>query len=797
MSGAIHDHKRWDRVATVPNPYTDRALWAFDTETWLILPGLLAPPLVCGSWAISEDQGIQSRDDTIRSFRWALGTDQVIVGQNLAYDIGVMATADPSLLPLIFAKYERGEVFDTMISEQLIQIHEGTLGLTEMHGHGGGHSLEDLARKYLGLDLSQDKHGPDAWRLRYAELDGIPLEQWPEAARAYPIRDARVTYDIAALQIKDGRNLHDLPAQCRAHLVLHLTSMWGVRTDAPWVEEFAEKVTAEHNRSRAKYLAAGLLKVRKKKDGELEQADDIDEEALAEALQLARDGGSDSLVKALEKAQRDLAAGALCRYAGEKKALEERVVKAYAGTPPRGKPTATEKEKAAAEGREPEGNIKLNKDTLKESGDRLLVEFAEDQDNEKFFSTYVKVLQLGTKLPINCRYSVLVDTGRTSCSKPNMQNLPRGSKRAGYPREAFVSRPGTVWSSNDYPTLELRTLAYALEALGLDSAMAAALRKGIDLHSLLASQILGIAYEVFLEMADGRHGPEAKKKAKDFRQMSKAGNFGLPGGLGAAKFVIYARDSYDARLCILSGEAKTCGLEKYTDPRSKVVVCAACFRVAQELKKKWFAAWPEMYRYFDLVKEWTGKEVHVAENDDGELEEVYRGAVIQLISGRVRGGCTFTNGANTIFQGLAADIAKRALWLVAREMYTDPNSPLWGSRIVVFVHDEIIAEHPIANAPAASERIAMLMAQAFAEYCGQREDYSGIPCEVEPALSFRWYKGAETFRDDGRVIPVEKCPTCKQLAPVGWDGVHRAHKFEGKPCAPVRNPDVTQRLVAA
>jgi hypothetical protein len=762
-----------------PNPFRGKTLWAFDTETWLIQPGLLAPPLVCGSYAIdpilhdlhgAETEDIMDKVETRRAFRQVLEGPSVLVGHNLAYDLGVMCADDPTLVPLVFAKLERDEAFDTMLAEKLIQIHEGTLG----DGHsssGSGFSLEELGRKYLGSDRAAEKSGPDAWRLRYAELDGIPLDQRPEAARAYPIRDARETYDVAVAQIADGRNLHDLPAQIRAHWVLHLSAMWGIRTDKPWVDEFTAKVTAEHSRSRAHFLAAGLLKVNRctKVKGVLQQPDHIDRDALLEACVRAEGEAAVNAAEetkaraaALRKALADVDAGRPMRYGTDKKALETLVTAVYQGDPP----TSAK------------GNIRTNKDTLKESGDPLLEEFAKAQDNEKFFSTYLKVLAQGTVVPINTRYDPIKDTGRTSASSPNLQNLPRGND-AGNPREGFIARDGCIFASLDYPTLELRTLAFVLEYLGLRSHMADALRAGLDLHAMLGAQIKGCTYEEFTAAL------EAKEKwAKDFRQMAKAANFGLPGGLGAVKLVAYARQSYNARFCLLSGEATDCGVEKVFDKRSKTTVCKACLGVARKLKDKWFETWPEMNSetgYFAIVNEWTGREVVEVLDEDGFPEEMSVGSVTQIISERVRGRCNFTNGANTTFQGLAADIAKRSLWLTMKEAYCDPTSTLWGQRLLVFVHDEQFLELSVEAAPAAAERACRLMEQAFAEFCGPgvSPNSTGIPCVVEPALAWRWYKDATTERDAaGRVVPVEKCPHCRKLAPVGWDGHILSHKVE-------------------
>jgi DNA polymerase I-like protein with 3'-5' exonuclease and polymerase domains len=53
-------------------------------------------------------------------------------------------------------------------------------------------------------------------------------------------------------------------------------------------------------------------------------------------------------------------------------------------------------------------------------------------------------------------------------------------------------------------------------------------------------------------------------------------------------------------------------------------------------------------------------------------------------TGRLRGEASFTARHNTIFQGLAADGAKLALWRLWREGYT----------IALFVHDEIVIDLP-------------------------------------------------------------------------------------------------------
>ena len=84
----------------------------------------------------------------------------------------------------------------------------------------------------------------------------------------------------------------------------------------------------------------------------------------------------------------------------------------------------------------------------------------------------------------------MVNTGRTSCRKPNVQNQPR----LGGVRECWVPRKGNVYVQADYSIAELCALAQCCIFMGLESKMAEALNEGKDLHLDFASNVLGISY---------------------------------------------------------------------------------------------------------------------------------------------------------------------------------------------------------------------------------------------------------------------------------------------------------------
>ncbi len=107
---------------------------------------------------------------------------------------------------------------------------------------------------------------------------------------------------------------------------------------------------------------------------------------------------------------------------------------------------------------------------------------------------------------------------------------------------------------------------------------------------------------------------------------------------------------------------------------------------AEEAQRAWLSAWSEMDGYFA----WTSSK----EQNDGTFLCEQHGPGGMTTGWRNRRAWSFPQAANTMFQGLAADGAKAAGWAISKECYTVPDSPLFGSRIVLFVHDEYVIEAP-------------------------------------------------------------------------------------------------------
>lgn len=696
----------------------------FDWETHLIKPGQLVPRGVClsfaeraeddglgepervlglhrpeafpeGLFAIHRDvstttgknrgtfaTGLLLRKDASRWLRPLLEDSRtIIVGHNVTYDLGIGIDADPALLRLVFQKYADGLVHDTIVRQQLIDICTGEMKFHVDEDDNPKRTAYDLSALSLRL-LDKRLAKKDTWRLKYALLDGVPLSEWPAEAIDYAVSDAVTTGEVHEKQTElvgdDGKIPNSEEQHCAAW-GLHLQSVWGIRTDGEAVEKLAAELEEDY--------AAKMLELKTPPTEAL-----TDPEALPWSLMFSirpsralKSGPRKGLIVP-EKVSKNM------------KAIRARVVAAYA------KKGVPEEEIPKTDG----GGVSTAKKTLVESGDELLKKLAEVGAVAKLLETYVPILRSGTEVPINPRYNVLVETGRTSCAKPNIQNPPRG----GGVRACFVARPGHVYAFSDYDTLELRALAQVcLDVLG-KSEMAEALRRGEDLHLSLAAEMLGISLE-----ETQRRFNEGDAEVREYRQQAKPANFGFPGGMAAASFREYA-EGYGIKL---------------TEEQS------------EQIHDTWFRKWPEMRDYFEWIKQLV---------QTGE-------PAVQIRSGRMRGGASFCATANGFFQGLAADGAKEAVWRVAWECYVDESSPLFGCRPVFFIHDEIGMEIPfdqfgIERSARAAQRLSDVMIEAMKKWI------PNIPISCKPVMVRRWYKGAEPVRNaDGFLVPCKPVKTEK------------------------------------
>lgn len=188
----------------------------------------------------------------------------------------------------------------------------------------------------------------------------------------------------------------------------------------------------------------------------------------------------------------------------------------------------------------------------------------------------------------------------------------------------------------------------------------------------------------------------------------QCGNFGFPGGSGPDSFLDFARKTYGV---IMTRER------------------------AVALKKEWLRKWPEMRSYFAMVNSIL--------NGNGRPDNYgnLRGYIQHYMSGRWRGEVAYTEACNSYFQGLTADAMKEACFEVAKACYIIKSSPMYGCRPVMFVHDEIIAEMPEAQAPYAVEEMSRIIVNTYQRYTPHTR------ITAEGHLMRQWNKSAKPTRN--------------------------------------------------
>jgi len=197
-------------------------------------------------------------------------------------------------------------------------------------------------------------------------------------------------------------------------------------------------------------------------------------------------------------------------------------------------------------------------------------------------------------------------SGRFSCSRPNVQQIPHETEY----RRCFRAPDGRKLVIADYSQIELRILA----EFSNDENFINAFESGADFHSMTAAQVFGVAMDAVT--------PEQRSFAKRL-------NFGVVYGIGAARFAMMTGLSQTQAEDTLRRYFSTYrGLDAYLRHAAQTAVATRVARTGSG----------RMYRFrFD-------------ENDR------------QSVAGAQR------NGKNFPIQGTSADILKRALCLLHQRL---------------------------------------------------------------------------------------------------------------------------------
>ncbi|TWU33433.1 DNA polymerase I [Novipirellula aureliae] len=708
-----------------------RSPFAFDSETTLLdeTRPQHVPTFVVGA-AFDGNAGYFVHHSQLESF-WNHHSTQDVIFHHACFDLGVIKKACARFDP--YAAVDEDRVWDTRILFRLWQL--ATLGETAR----GRSSLIKCAAALLGLEMDKEVEDSHGRRVRTSfgkYLGCLPNELPPEYLQylatdtiaTFQLHDALLTQISASLRAagdafgyrenivantasRFGPLSHHI--QLRGSIVLDAVRRNGMAIDQARVESLLEQLSVRQNELRLQLLSRGYSP------------------------------GQPGCNKSLQRIFRDIDTTST---------------------------NLTLPRKAS-------GQYSTRSDDL--SGlaheDGFLSALFEFRENETLMSTFLAKLNAGRVHP---SFDVLVRSGRTSSfGALSAQNLPCDDAVRG----CIIPSEGYVFIDADYAAIELATLAQVcLSQFGVCSGMAEAINAGIDLHRHVAANMLTKAPELV---------------TKEERQAAKAVNFGRPGGLSDRGLQRYAKAAFgvelsDAQVATLTAAWFTAFPEMrvYLDDNKNVGVAISRFldltplSFAAETGEDWvlrthqheivgmlgwmarkvFAAveptnsngrlypqswidyfWRTLDQKSDSFTDAFAADIR-ARNPSRELAAVVcnlacRSSCVTL-TGRLRANTIYCQSRNTLFQGLAADGAKLALWTLWRAGY----------RIVNFIHDELLIEVSedsdlLANAEAIRSHMV----------AGMRQVVPDVRIDVQYTCMRRWLKTAELVIQDGRLIPWE------------------------------------------
>jgi len=239
-------------------------------------------------------------------------------------------------------------------------------------------------------------------------------------------------------------------------------------------------------------------------------------------------------------------------------------------------------------------------------------------------------------------------TGRLSAAHPNVQNIPIRTEAGVRIREAFVAAEGCRLASADYSQVELRILAH----YSGDAGLLEAFREGEDIHRRTAAEVWRV---------------DPDDVTPDQRARAKAVNFGIIYGLSAFGLA--------NQLGIATAEA-------------------------QETIDTYFARYEGVRRF-----------------TEGTIEAARRDGFVRTLLGRRRALPDLASrnralrqaaermAVNTVIQGTAADLIKRAM-LAVDALLRETGSR---ARLILQVHDELVFEVPEGEVTSLPPRLREVM----------------------------------------------------------------------------------------
>jgi DNA polymerase-1 len=314
------------------------------------------------------------------------------------------------------------------------------------------------------------------------------------------------------------------------------------------------------------------------------------------------------------------------------------------------------------------------------------------------------------------------DTGRTSASSPNVQNIMKGSNW----RRCFKPRPGYVMLTIDMSGAELRIMA----ELSGEQTWIDAFSKNWDVHSVGAEMMYqdrwragadeGCPYVAAHQKCDCKAGH------KTLRNNSKALNFKIAyGGADLSESLNITKKESDEILRLWRKANPT--LDKYLNDSGRSAAMNCESRTFSDRRRLFNKPTWEKAKELAIERLLEDKKDPLTVNSD-LISRAYKSLFARIER----------QGKNTPIQGGNIDIAKEAIGTGVdkngAEYFWHRLETEFKSYLVSFVHDEFVIEAPADKAQEVMDMVKDCVRRAGAEFM------SSVTMECEGAIAECWTK---------------------------------------------------------
>ena len=369
----------------------------------------------------------------------------------------------------------------------------------------------------------------------------------------------------------------------------------------------------------------------------------------------------------------------------------------------------------------------------------------------KLISTYIDKLPTCVNPKdgrIHCKFNQYgADTGRFSSNDPNLQNIPSHNKDI---RKMFKATDGYVLMSSDFSQQEPKGLAAMCRQDG-DPQMYDVFMAGKDLYSEIASKAFNKPYE---ECKEFRPDGTTNKEGKERRSQAKSILLGVLYGRGidsiAEQLKTTPNKARDIKESVFRGfpaikKFEADSIQMAQEVGYVTTICGRKRRLPSMMLPDYEIVWKDgappdddpLSFDDDLIEGPVGVPENVQRKWLSRIKSAPFFKRRSVIDAAAAEGITIidhtkdkdtTKVVNARIQGSAADLTKAAMI----SLHNHKRLKELGFRMLIPVHDEIIAECPEENLKECAELLAQTMSDAAARILD-------MPINCDVACSYQWY----------------------------------------------------------